>query len=197
MADAKQPASAPAKPAGDAWQARRTGHRFRRLRRKAREAEGEIEELNITPMLDMMTIILVFLLKTYNTSAVAVAISPELTPPASSTTLDPAETTTVTITSSEITVGDRPAVRLTDWQVPADAVDPKAPLVIAPVLDLLKREVDRQKYIGRWNKDVQFEGMLSIVGDRQVPYKLLFSVLATAGQAEMGNYKFVVLKQGQ
>ena len=30
-----------------------------------------------------------------------------------------------------------------------------------------------------------------------VPYKLLYSVLATAGQAELSNYKFVVLKQGQ
>jgi biopolymer transport protein ExbD len=44
---------------------------------------------------------------------------------------------------------------------------------------------------------VQFEGLLSIIGDRQVPYQLLFSVLATAGQAELSNYKFVVLKQGQ
>jgi hypothetical protein len=30
-----------------------------------------------------------------------------------------------------------------------------------------------------------------------VPYKLLFAVLATAGQAELANYKFVVLKLGQ
>ena len=53
-----------------AWEAKRQEHKFRRLRRKAREAEGEIEELNITPMLDMMTIILVFLLKSYNSSTV-------------------------------------------------------------------------------------------------------------------------------
>ena len=181
----------------EAWEAKRIEHKFRRLRRKEREAEGEIEELNITPMLDMMTIILVFLLKTYNTSTVSVAISNDLLPPSSSTTLEPAETTTITITKSEITVGDKPAVDLVNWEIPAAAQNPRAPLVITPVLDLLKKDVERQKYIGKWNKSVQFEGLLSVIGDKGVPYKLLFSVLATAGQAELANYKFVVLKQGQ
>ena len=180
-----------------AWEAKREEHKFRRLRRKAREAEGEIEELNITPMLDMMTIILVFLLKSYNSSTVSVSISNDLMPPSSSTTLEPAETATVTITKDEITVGDKPAVALDNWQVPASATNPAAPLLITPVEDLLKKEVDRQKYIAKWNKSAEFEGLLSIIGDHEVPYKLLFSVLATAGQSELGKYKFVVLKQGQ
>ncbi len=179
------------------WEARKQERKFRRLRRKSREAEGEIDELNITPMLDMMTIILVFLLKTYNTSTVSVSLSNEMMPPTSSTTMDPAETATVTITASEISVGEKPAVELTNWQVPAAAVNPKAPLVITPVLDLLRKEVDRQKYIGKWNKSAQFEGLLSVIGDKNTPYSVMFSVLATAGQAELSNYKFVVLKQAQ
>jgi biopolymer transport protein ExbD len=180
----------------EAWEAKKQERKFRRLRRKAREAEGEIEELNITPMLDMMTIILVFLLKTYNTSTVSVAISNDLLPPSSSTTLDPAETSTITITASEITVGEKPALALNNFQLPPGSTPNGSP-IITPVLGLLKKEVERQKFIGKWNKSVQFEGLLSIIGDRQVPYQLLFSVLATAGQAELSNYKFVVLKQGQ
>jgi biopolymer transport protein ExbD len=180
----------------EAWEAKKQERKFRRLRRKAREAEGEIEELNITPMLDMMTIILVFLLKTYNTSTVSVAISNDLLPPSSSTTLDPAETSTITITASEITVGEKPALGLNNFELPPGATQSGSP-IITPVLGLLKKEVERQKFIGKWNKSVQFEGLLSIIGDRQVPYQLLFAVLATAGQAELSNYKFVVLKQGQ
>jgi biopolymer transport protein ExbD len=180
----------------EAWEAKKQERKFRRLRRKAREAEGEIEELNITPMLDMMTIILVFLLKTYNTSTVSVAISNDLLPPSSSTTLDPAETSTITITASEITVGEKPALQLNNFELPPGATQNGSP-IITPVLSLLKKEVERQKFICKWNKSVQFEGLLSIIGDRQVPYQLLFSVLATAGQAELSNYKFVVLKQGQ
>ena len=180
-----------------AWEAKRQEQKFRRLRRKEREREGEIEELNITPMLDMMTIILVFLLKSYNSSTVSVSISNDLLPPSSTTTLEPAETATITITKSEITVGDKPALDLNNWEIPASAVNPKAPLLITPVRDLLKKEVDRQKYIAKWNKSAKFEGLLSIIGDHDVPYKLLYSVLATAGQEELQNYKFVVLKQGQ
>lgn len=177
------------------WEAKKQERKFRRLRRKEREREGEIDELNITPMLDMMTIILVFLLKSYATSAVSVALSNEMMPPSSTTALDPAETATVTITRSEISVGDKPAVPLTNWAIPPAATNPRAPLVITPVLDLLKKEVDRQKFIGKWNKAAQFEGQLSVIGDRELPYAVLFSVLATAGQAELSNYKFVVLKQ--
>ena len=177
------------------WEAKRQESKFRRLRRKKREAEGAIEDLNITPMLDMMTIILVFLLKSYNSSAMSVSISNDLLPPSSSTTLDPAETATVTITKSEITVGEKPAVELTNWLIPPAATHPRAPLIITPVMDLLKKEVERQKYIAKWNKTAQFEGLLSIIGDKDTPYSVLFSVLATAGQAELANYKFVVLKQ--
>jgi len=177
------------------WEAKQQERKMRRLRRKEREREGEIDELNITPMLDMMTIILVFLLKSYNSSAMSVSLSNELMPPSSSTALDPAETATITITRTEITVGEKPAVELNNWVVPPAAVNPKAPLVITPVLDLLRKEVDRQKFIGKWNKSAQFEGLLSVFGDRETPYNVLFSVLATAGQAELSNYKFVVLKQ--
>ena len=180
-----------------AWEARREETRFRRLRRKAREAAGEIEDLNITPMLDMMTIILVFLLKSYNTSAVAISINEELSPPASTAVREPEETSTVTITANEVTVGEKPAVALANFEVPPGATLPRSPLVISPVLDLLKGEAAHQKYIAQYNKKVQFDGLLSVIGDKGVPYKLLLSVLTTAGQAEFSKFKFVVVKQAQ
>jgi hypothetical protein len=37
-----------------------------RKKRRDREAEGEIKELNITAMMDLMTIILVFLIKSFS-----------------------------------------------------------------------------------------------------------------------------------
>ena len=179
------------------WEARREENKFRRLRRKAREAAGEIEDLNITPMLDMMTIILVFLLKSYNASTVAITINADLTPPASTALRDPEETSTVTITAHEVSVGEKPAVQLSKFEVPDGATMPRSPLIITPLLDLLKKEAAHQKYIAQYNKKVQFDGLLSVIGDKAVPYKLLLSVLTTAGQAEFSKFKFVVVKQGQ
>jgi hypothetical protein len=52
-----------------------------RKKRKEREAAGEIDELNITAMMDMMTIILVFLLKSYAASAISLTQSEDVKPP--------------------------------------------------------------------------------------------------------------------
>ncbi len=60
--------------------------------------------------------------------------------------------------------------------------------------DALKKEVDKQKYIARFNKDAPFTGRVNVVADKKIPYRTLMEVLYTAGQAELGEYKFMVLK---
>ena len=52
----------------------------------------------------------------------------------------------------------------------------------------------------RYNKkkqELQFKGLLTIIADRRVPFRLLTEVLYTAGQAEYGAYKFAVIKEEQ
>ncbi len=62
------------------------------------------------------------------------------------------------------------------------------------VYDALKREVDKQKYIAQFNADVPFAGRINLVADKRITYRTLMEVLYTAGQAELGEYKFMVLK---
>src|SRR6516165_6596543 len=93
----------------------------RKARRKVREAAGEIRELNIVAMMDMMTIILVFLLKSYQASAINVNMSAELTIPQSTTQLHPQENITVTLSTREVTVNDRRAVEMRSGVIPAEA----------------------------------------------------------------------------
>ena len=54
-----------------------------RKKRRDREAEGEIKELNITAMMDLMTIILVFLIKLFSASSITVTASEDVRPPMS------------------------------------------------------------------------------------------------------------------
>ena len=82
-----------------------------RKKRKDREAAGEIRELNITAMMDMMTIILVFLLKSFASSSAAITASEDVRPPVSSTRATPKDTVAITITPKNILVGDREVVR--------------------------------------------------------------------------------------
>src|SRR3954452_22800557 len=90
-----------------------------RKKRKEREAEGEIKELNITAMMDMMTIILVFLLKSYSASNVAMTASEDVRPPISTARTTPRDTVAVTITPKHILVGDKAVVTLAGGKIPA------------------------------------------------------------------------------
>ena len=169
---------------------------YRRARRKAREAAGEIKELNIVAMMDMMTIILVFLLKSYQTSAINVNMSSELAIPTSTTQLHPQENITVTVSMKEVAVNDRHVLGVDGGVIPAAAKEGARAdaFYVGVVYDALKKEVDKQKYIAQYNRDAPFTGRVNVVADRKVPYRTLMEVLYTAGQAELGEYKFMVLK---
>ena len=165
-----------------------------RKKRKERDAAGEIRELNIIAMMDMMTIILVFLLKSYAASAISLTQSEDIKPPISSTRAVPKDTVAVTITPKDILVGDRVVVQLQNGQIPARQLSGR---LVIPLDQALRREVDKLKSIAARNPTAPFSHELSVIGDRRIPYDLLLTVLYTAGQNELENYRFVVLQKGE
>lgn len=165
-----------------------------RKRRKEREAEGEIKELNITAMMDMMTIILVFLLKSYASSSVSMTQSEDIRIPVSSTRVTPKDTVSVTITTKSILVGDKKKVDLVNAALQAKDMSGRT---VVPLNEALKKEVEKLKFIAERNPNAPFTGELSVIGDKRIPYDLLLSVLYTAGQNELGNYRFIVVTKDQ
>jgi biopolymer transport protein ExbD len=168
----------------------------RRARRKARERAGEIRELNIVAMMDMMTILLVFLLKSYQASTLSVNMGDGLAMPVSSTALRPQENISLTLSMSELAVNDRRVLELQGGAIPPGAKDGgrAEAYYVGAVHEALRREVDRQKYIAQYNRDQPFRGRLNVVADKRISYRTLMEVLYTAGQAELGEYKLLVLK---
>jgi biopolymer transport protein ExbD len=164
-----------------------------RKKRKDREAESEIRELNITAMMDMMTIILVFLLKSFSSSSVSMTASEDVRMPLSSARLPPKDTVAVTVTPRHILVGEKPVVSLAQGKVPKDALQGER--LVVPLSTALKKEVEKLKYIAERNPGAPFTGELSVIGDKKIPYDLLLTVLYTAGQNELGSYRFVVLSK--
>lgn len=172
---------------------------YRRARRKVREAEGEVRELNIVAMMDMMTILLVFLLKSYQTSTVNVTMGEHLQMPQSITENHPEENITVQISLNELVIEEKKVLDLQQGVIPVQAKEGGKPeaFFVGVVYDALKREVDRQKEIARRSADAPVTGRLNLVADKRISYRTLMEVLYTAGQAELGEYKFTVLKAGQ
>jgi biopolymer transport protein ExbD len=176
----------------DALQRMRFRKALARRKRKEREAAGEIKELNITAMMDMMTILLVFLLKSFASSSAALTASEDVRPPVSSTRATPKDTVAVTVTPRNILVGEKKVLNLRNGQFAPEDIDGR---LVLPLDAQLKKEVEKLKYIAERNPTAPFNRELSVIADKSIPYDLLLTVLYTAGQNELENYRFVVLQK--
>lgn len=163
----------------------------RTQKRRGKRDENEISYLNITPMLDMMTILLVFLLKSFSTSAANVNVA-NLTLPHSTTKLKVEEAVQVLVTAEQILVDSKQVLNLTgEALVPTDAVSGST--LIQPLYDALADKADYHKRIEEFG-GAQFQGKVAIVADQNVTYEVIEKVLYTAGQAEFGLFKLFVQK---
>ena len=163
-----------------------------RKKRRDREAEGEIKELNITAMMDLMTIILVFLIKSFSASSITVTASEDVRPPMSTARATPKDTIAITVTPKSIMVGDKKKVDLVNAALKPGDLQGK---LILPLDAALKKEVEKLKYIAERNPTSPFNREVSIIGDKRVSYDLLSSVLYTAGQNELENFRFIILQK--
>lgn len=176
--------------------------RYKRELRKAinkNKKEADIDFLNITAMLDMMTIILVFLLKSMSQSSASLPQSGDLTMPKSVLTTEASEEgVAVLISKSSIIVDDNIVA-----QVPADAthgVEGKykrtgpTDLYIVPLANALQswRERDRQVRVATGKDPSASEAI--IIADANTPYRLLTEVLFTLGQSEFAKFHLMVLQ---
>lgn len=183
-----------AKPGMMGWMSAK--RQYRRRKKAILEHEEEKDELNITAMLDMMTILLVFLLKSYSASSSTITLSEDLMLPMSSSKTEIEEAIKVTVTQKNITVEDKVVCNLVNGAVdPSAKKDGDAGYFITPLFNKLREEVAKLEKIARFNKNVQFQGKIIVIGDKKVSYRLLTEVLYTAGQAKMGQFRLMVLRR--
>jgi biopolymer transport protein ExbD len=171
------------------------------IRKNAKEPE--IDFLNITAMLDLMTIILVFLLKSMAASSASIPQSDDLTLPASIMTSEPSEDGVVVIVSkTQILVGENPepiVLLPSRDQLAQSGVDARYKrsgpndLYIVPLANALSsaRETDKRVRAAKGLDTSTSEGI--IVADATTPYRLLIEVLFTLGQSEFGKYHLMVI----
>jgi biopolymer transport protein ExbD len=170
------------------------------IRRNAKEPE--INFLNITAMLDIMTIILVFLLKTLGESSTAIPQSDDLRIPTSVLDTEPTqEGVRVTISKSQLLVGDEAVVKLPTLQsMVQTGVGAKNKrggpndLFIVPLGNALL-EARRTDKIVRQAKGLDASmSEAVIIADQSTPWRLLIEVLFTLGQSEFGRFHLMVIQ---
>lgn len=156
---------------------------IKRAERRARNKS--MVDLNLVSLIDIFTILIFFLLANIsdveilpNTKAVKL--------PESTSTKSPKETVVVIVSDQDITVqGQRIASTSDVMQMSGE--------VIAP----LKEELEH--LAGRQLIDQQAQGaakkVVTIMGDKEIPYRLLRKVMVTCAQANYAEVSFAVLKK--
>ena len=145
-------------------------------------------------MMDMMTIILVFLLKSFSSTTSTITFDQNLQVPKSFTELKPKLAVTVTVTKKVILVeGDAIAPINAGRVDPAVKRDGENGYYITPARRDPGEACPREKKVAEMTGQ-KFEAQLMLVADQTTPYRMLTEIIYSCGQAGYANYRLLVLK---
>jgi biopolymer transport protein ExbD len=154
----------------------------KRAERKSRNQTGL--DMNLVSLIDVFTILIFFLLS--SASGVELLASPKAVKlPDSTAEKAPVQNIVVAISESDILVDNRPVMSVAD-----------AMAAQGDMLPNLKNELDilagRQVILA--DKEKQSRS-LTIMGDKDIPYKLLRKVMYTSARANFSDLSFAVRRK--
>jgi biopolymer transport protein ExbD len=180
-------------------------------RRKRIRGSDLVAMPSLTSLIDIMTVLLVFLLKTFATSPIEVT-NPSVHLPHSSSRENVKDLVIVMITGAERREPGREGQRIVAGEVPTIVVDddvilhleqdfsvPEGSLERQFIIRPLKQKMLEVRKLQGVTADITekgegFTGEVVIVADQQVPYDTLSKVLASLAEAGYGGFKFAIVK---
>lgn len=161
--------------------------RLRRRRRPLSHPQG----LKITSMMDILTVLLLFLLKSFVAEGEVITPAAGVELPESRSETAPQESLVIAVASDRIAVGDEVIVGL-DESVDGGL----GPDTVIPLLaDHLRRASDQQKELAarRGHADT-WRGRVTIQADRDMSFAVLQRVMYTCNQSGFEDVALAVLR---
>ena len=156
-------------------------------KRAARHARNKAQlDLNLVSLIDVFTILIFFLLSN-STEVETLPPSKAVQLPESSAEKSPRETLVVVVSGEEILVQGRKVASVPE--VLATTSDLIEPLKAELDLQLATRQSVRAKAQG---KDDELSKAVTIMGDKDIPYRLLRRVMLTCARANFIDVAFAV-----
>jgi len=153
--------------------------RERRAERRSRNQN--MVDMNLVSLIDVFTILIFFLLS--NSGGVETLPSPKAVKlPESMAQTQPRDTIVVVVSATEIIVDGRKVANVSDV---IDAPD--------DMIEGLKAELDLQANRQVIRKENEAKGkQLTIMGDKDIPYRLLRKIMYTSARANFSDVSFAV-----
>lgn len=150
-------------------------------------------KIQITSMVDMFVILLVFLLKSYSTSPVNITPDKDMKLPASTSTKDPVEALKLVVSKVGIFVDDKKVIDLDQGKIAVKDVDESDTNFIRSLYTELDQQAQKSKSIAKVNDTLEFDGKVIMQADRDLPYELLRKVMYTSMMAGYSDVKIAVM----
>jgi len=159
----------------------------RQLRAERRKRNMSMVDMNLVSLIDVFTILIFFLLS--NSVAVDNLPSPKaVLMPESISEVSPRDTIVVIVSGSEILVDGRKVAAVADVL----AMD-------GDIIEALKNELDvlqaSRKMVRKENEALSKR--LTIMGDKEIPYRLLRKIMVTSARADFTDVSFAVRQRSE
>jgi biopolymer transport protein ExbD len=144
------------------------------------------DELNLTSMMDMMTIILLFLLKTYSTTGAILTPSEDLKLPYSASQETPKKEVNVSVSRHSILVGNDMILNLSDLNLNENLI----PSLFTRLSQLAVEAKNDEIQFGK-----PFSHEVIIQADEETPFQVIVKVLYTCGQSEFNKLRLLTYRE--
>jgi biopolymer transport protein ExbD len=159
-----------------------------RMKRRWRNRDANYT-LQLTAMVDMFTILLVFLLKSYTTSSVQMATVDDIQVPMSVSMNEPKEALRMHVSIKGVYVDDVKVLDLEEGKISSAEVDTKDKKFIKRIFDELDKHAKKSRDIASANTTHEFKGDLILQADQNLDYGLLKKIMYTSMLAGYANIK--------
>jgi biopolymer transport protein ExbD len=160
------------------------------IRRRGRKRGNATVKLNITSMIDMFTLMVVFLIQNYSAQGQLVTPAAGLRLPKSTVEKTAKEGLSVKVSQNSVMVEDAIVIDQAGYASLLTQKD----FMIAPLHTVLSKFSDEAKKSAEMFK-TEFSGKISIQGDIEIPYNVLTRIMYTCGQAGYPNMNLVVYRK--
>ncbi len=148
-------------------------------------------DLNVVPMVDMMTMLVIFLLQQFSATGEVLYMQKDIKLPDARHGQQIEVAPVIAINATQVVISGQRVAEVQELEK-----DPSQ--IIAPLADKLRDEKKRWDFIHQndGDREKNWKGEVNVQADVKIPFRVLRRVMASAAEAGYGNVNFATLEEG-
>ena len=149
--------------------------------------------VQLTSMVDVLTILLVFLLKSFSTSAVSPPMGEGIRLPDSTASVEPIEALKLVVSPLGVFVNDEKVINFADARIQSSDLSEQDSDLIVKLHEKMEAEAKKAEEIAKVNPTLDFKGEVLMQADKSLSYEVLRKVMYTSSLAGYGELKLATV----